>query len=115
MAEIKVDPFHVLANREGFFLPRKNGIAFFLDGKYRYRSYSDEFRGWLDEQAGDVRRVFGNEHYAEAHSIETFMFAIGQCVFLPALVDGDLSILCRLPDQQLIDVLKQPTKEENHG
>lgn len=58
MAEIKVDPFYVLANREGFFLPRKNGIAFFLNGKYCYRSYSDEFRGWLDEQVGDVRNVF---------------------------------------------------------
>ena len=41
MAEIKVDPFHELANLHGCFLPRKKGIAFILGGKYRYRSYSD--------------------------------------------------------------------------
>lgn len=106
MAEIKVDPFHALADREGFFLPRKNGIAFFIDGKYRYRSYSDEFRGWLDEQTGKVRKVFGNEHYDTPHKIGTDFVSFGRFIIRTDLVDGGLMVRYRSSDNRVIDVLK---------
>ena len=52
-----------------------------------------------------MRKVFGNENYEKVHSIGDIM-SVGECVFLTSLVDGDFLILCRLPDQRLIDVLK---------
>ena len=106
MAEIKVDPFHVLADREEYFLPRKNGIAFFIDGKYRYRSYSDEFRGWLDEQIGDVRKVFGNERYDTPHKIGTDFMSFGRFIIRTDLVEGELMVRYRSNDGRIILVLK---------
>lgn len=111
----KVDRFDELARPKAYFSPGKYGVPFILGGRYRYREYSDEFRRWLDEQTGDVRKIFGKEGYEMVHTTEDSVLSVDGCVFLASVVDGDFSLLCRLPDWQLIDVLKQPTKEESHG
>lgn len=106
MNETKLDPFEELARPKAYFSPGKYGIPFILGGKYRYREYSNEFREWLDKQTGDVRKIFGNEGYERVHTTEDLALSVDGCVFIASVVDGDFILLCRLPDQRLIDVLK---------